>query len=163
MLINSQNTKHQSGFTLIELLTVVAVIAVMLTLAVVSFTSAIEKSAAETFREKFRHDLSFARSEAISTGKTIKMMSLSPVLGNPQWELGWKLDNNGTQIKVHKGDDGAKTTITSSNGIKEFAFSPSGSITLKDTSDATTATSTTITFGTGTDHQMTISTSGLIE
>lgn len=160
------NKNIQKGFTLVELMIVLTVVGVLLTLAVVSFSSNIQKNAAQTGLEKFRNDLNYARSEAVTTGKNVCMASSTPVLGNPQWPLGWVVDdcNGGTAIRKHKGDDGASTTITSDHDIKSFKFSPGGQITLIDTSNSETNTSTIMTFGSGDNLvTLTIMSSGMIE
>lgn len=66
---------HQkdSGFTLIEMMVTVAVAAILLSIAVPSFTQLIDKKRLESAAESLYVDLQFARSEAIKRNKTIRV------------------------------------------------------------------------------------------
>jgi prepilin-type N-terminal cleavage/methylation domain-containing protein len=61
------------GFTLIEMMVTVAVAAILLTVAIPSFTQMIDKKRLESAAENLYADLQFAQSEAIKRNKTIRV------------------------------------------------------------------------------------------
>jgi prepilin-type N-terminal cleavage/methylation domain-containing protein len=61
------------GFTLIEMMVTVAVAAILLTVAIPSFTQMIDKKRLESAAENLYADLQFARAEAIKRNKTIRV------------------------------------------------------------------------------------------
>jgi prepilin-type N-terminal cleavage/methylation domain-containing protein len=65
--------QKESGFTLIEMMVTVAVAAILLTVAIPSFTQMIDKKRLESAAENLYADLQFARSEAIKRNKTIRV------------------------------------------------------------------------------------------
>jgi type IV fimbrial biogenesis protein FimT len=88
---------RSSGVTLLELVVVVAIVAVLVTLAVPSFTSMAERSAVSGHVNTFIGALRFARSEAIKAGTTVVMCRSSnsetatptcATSGN-DWMAGW--------------------------------------------------------------------------
>lgn len=69
----AHRTGLRSGFTLIELLIVVAVVAVVLTLAAPSFSSFILMQRLKSINAQVVTDLQYARSEAVSRGIPVHM------------------------------------------------------------------------------------------
>ena len=66
-------TVHERGFTLVELLIVVAVVAVVLTLAAPSFREMIEMQRLRGTSAQLTTDIQFARSEAVSRQEVVQI------------------------------------------------------------------------------------------
>jgi type IV fimbrial biogenesis protein FimT len=66
-----------SGFTLIELMVTLTVVAILLTLAIPSFTGMIDKNRLKNAAETLYADLQFARAEAIKRNKKIRVSFFS--------------------------------------------------------------------------------------
>ena len=102
--------RHSRGFTLIELLVVVTISAILLALAVPSFTRLIQSTTISSNVNTLMADVRFARSESIRLGGGVVMCrSSSPEAANATcatgstqgWESGWiifhDLDNSNTR------------------------------------------------------------------
>jgi type IV fimbrial biogenesis protein FimT len=105
--------KKQRGFTLVELMVVVAIAAVLIAMAVPSFTGLIKSNQVSSVVNTFMSDVRFARSEAIKRGGSVVICrSDSPEAASPVcstsgnaangngWVSGWiifqDLNNDGT-------------------------------------------------------------------
>jgi type IV fimbrial biogenesis protein FimT len=82
------------GFTMVEILVTVAIAAVVMGLAIPSFTSTISSNRLTSFTNEFVTSLNFARSEAIKRGFKIVVERTGAV----GWEGGWRvyLDGDGS-------------------------------------------------------------------
>lgn len=126
---------HQknSGFTLIEMMVTVAVAAILLTIAIPSFTHMIEQNRLKSTAETLYADLRFARSEAIKRNRTVRV---SFYVNGSDWCYGLKVDVNcdctGTNPnkpceiagveKVVNSDEFTSISITDT--ASSFSFSP---------------------------------------
>lgn len=75
------------GFTLVELMVTIAVLAVILTIAVPSFSTLIRKNQVQTQVSLLINALNLARSEAVTRGTNVHVSSLNGV----DWHLGWRV------------------------------------------------------------------------
>lgn len=105
--------RKQSGFTLLELLIALAVISIVLTVAVPSFQSIIEKNSVTTSINEFAASLRLARTEAVKRGRLVVVCPSSDQAScSGAWNDGWLIfeDTNGngtysaaddTLIRIH--------------------------------------------------------------
>jgi type IV fimbrial biogenesis protein FimT len=100
--------RYARGFTLVELMVTLSVLAILLTIAVPSFTGAIARSAVAGHVNTFMADARFARTEAIKRGANVTMcrsdnpeaaVPACSTVGTTDWSAGWLIfedvDNNG--------------------------------------------------------------------
>ena len=83
---------HQQGFTLVELMITVLVAAILLTIAVPSFTTLIRKSNVSSASNALLSDMEYARSEAITRGTTVAVCPSNTGTGcldNQTYDSGW--------------------------------------------------------------------------
>jgi type IV fimbrial biogenesis protein FimT len=99
--------RKTGGFTLVELMVVIAIAAILLSLAVPSFSRLIESTALSSDVNTFLSDVRFARNEAVRRGTLIVMCSSSnPDAASPtcngtvDWKEGWIIfeDHNGNDL-----------------------------------------------------------------
>jgi type IV fimbrial biogenesis protein FimT len=126
--------RDSRGFTLIELMVVLAIAAVLTTLAAPSFTRLIQSNTISSSVNTFLADVRFARSEAIRLGGAVVMCrsdapeALNPVCGTGDgsagngWVSGWiifqDLNNNGGKVAAEPLLR-VQAPITSMNSIME--------------------------------------------
>lgn len=87
----AMNKKH-SGFTLIELMAVLAIAAILASVAVPSFRSMIQNNRLATQANELTGTLNFARSEAIKRGNSVTVCvsnNQAGCTGGTTWENGW--------------------------------------------------------------------------
>jgi type IV fimbrial biogenesis protein FimT len=132
--------QKQRGFTLVELMVVVAIAAVLIAMAVPSFTGLIKSNQVSSAVNTFLSDVRFARSEAIKRGGSVVICrsdspeATSPVCstsGNAAngngWVSGWvifqDLNNDGT-IDAGEPILRLQPAITSVDVMTEGAATP---------------------------------------
>lgn len=112
-----------SGFTLIELMVVLAISAILVTLAAPSFTRTVQSTKVTSAVNTFMADARFARSEAVRQGGIVTMCfrdavdnATGPVCGTDAtkgWANGWVIfrDVNGNGVRNFNADESLNDTI----------------------------------------------------
>lgn len=136
--------RHSKGFTLIELMIVIAIVAILTTLAAPSFKSLIQSNTISSAVNTFMADMRFARSESIRRGGGVVMCrSNSPEATNPTcssgstigWESGWivfqDLNNNGAKTAAEpllrvQGPLKSVDSIAEPSAATVFSFTATG-------------------------------------
>lgn len=122
------------GFTLVELLIVMAMIAIVASLAAPSFDSSISRNNVQSMRDSLFNAMQYARSEAVKRKRPVGVCASADQMtcaGNTNWHAGWIVfvdDNgNGTQdgtadeaaIHAHYGEGNLNTPFVTA-GITVF-------------------------------------------
>jgi type IV fimbrial biogenesis protein FimT len=136
--------EYKAGFTLIELMITIAIAAIVLGLAIPSFTSTIASNRLTTGANELVTALNFARSEAIKRGIQVTVRNKG---ASSQWESGWDVfvdinanetfNDNGNGTLCEVGEDcllrtydalpTGNTLRTGASTYKDYAaYLPSG-------------------------------------
>lgn len=85
---------RSKGFTLIELMMVVAMLAVLASLAAPSFAEAIRRHRVESLREEMLASIALAKVEAITRGQRVGLIRTAPcpnAAAATDWDCGWSV------------------------------------------------------------------------
>ncbi len=123
-----------SGFTLIELMITIALAAVLLSIAVPSFTDAIKRNRLTTQLNNSYIALKVARSEAVKLGSNVTVCSSTDQTtcnGDVNWHNGWViLDTAGTVVRVGSALESGTTLVASAEDTSKsetgVIFRPDG-------------------------------------
>lgn len=102
------------GFTLLELLIVMAIIAIVATLAAPSFNDVLERQRVRTVADTLRGSIDLARSEAVKRNTAIAVSRI-----DDNWNKGWQLTDGAEVIYTAPAQPSA--TITASHSAVQFA------------------------------------------
>lgn len=128
----------QRGFTLVELLVTLVLSAILVVLAIPSFTNQLREWQRDSATKAFTAHVQLARSEAIKTSRRVVMCSStdgSDCADSNDWSTGWIVfvDANGDgshdEGETVLGSRGAATGLTSmqaSDDVQSLAFLPNG-------------------------------------
>lgn len=147
---------HAYGFSLIELLVTLAVVGIGLSITVPAMRDFTNSNQQTEQISKLMRDITYAKSEAVTRGKTVTISQLSTTAGN--WQEGWQVMDGSTVLKTTPKLNGGSNsiTLTEASAISAITFKSSGS--------ANTATSfnlcDTKTDINNTDKQLTVSLQG---
>ena len=131
--IPNQPRGRSHGFTLIELMVTLAVAAIMMTMAVPSFTSMTKNNRLTTQTNQLVTALNLARSEAINRRATIDVIALDASNSSNEWGKGWKVViNGGATLKIFQSLEG-NSTLDSTNNISTIQYLASGRTSVTDT------------------------------
>ena len=121
-----------NGFTLLELMVAMTILAILLSIAVPSFSNLISSNRIENQADNFLSSLAMARSEAIKLNQQVKLCKSSDgatCTTSGDWSVGWIImDNSSNILQTYDGiPDGF--TFSSTDLKDEVTFRPSGEIT----------------------------------
>ena len=112
-------TRRQSGFTMVEVITVVAIAAILAAFAIPSLKNMLTTQGVRTAAYDLYADLTFARSEAISRGVNVSVISAAGV----DWKQGWAIFSPTSVLR----SEGAKTTaIVFQGNTGTYTFDKTG-------------------------------------
>lgn len=111
----------QAGVTLIELVTTLAVISILVVLGVPQLQSTTANSRLTTAINTLTGDLSYARTEAIKRGETIKVTAT-----NDDWADGWTIALDGDSTTLRISPALIAGAAINSNNINKVQFSADG-------------------------------------
>lgn len=117
--------KNERGFTLVELMITLSVAAILLTLAVPSFTEMVANNRMTTNANQFVTAMNFARSEAIKRNAAIDVTATGG-----SWSNGWTVtvNSDGTVLNTFEALAGS-ASFTSAGGNTAFQYQASGRVT----------------------------------
>jgi type IV fimbrial biogenesis protein FimT len=118
--------KAQHGFTLIELMVTIAVMAILLAIAVPSFTDVTLGSKLSSYANNLAASAYLARGEAIKRNAAVTLCAGTSCPGAGGWEQGWIVQAaDGTVIQRQQAlSTGLK--FTEAGGATSLIFQPSG-------------------------------------
>jgi type IV fimbrial biogenesis protein FimT len=160
------------GFTLVELMVVVAIIAILTTIAAPSFKAMLQSSSMTSAVNSFLADMRYARSESIRRGGGVVMCpstnsesSSASCSGSTAWQEGWivfhNLNNGSTRtlnepllriqgpIKTVNTIEAASATIFKFTATGRLSLSTTGKLTFGSTPDYETAAQRVVCVGMG--------------
>ncbi len=113
------------GFTLVELMVTLSVAAILLTLAVPSFTEMVANNRMSTNANQFVTAMNFARSEAIKRNTAIDVTATGGA-----WSNGWTVtvNSDGTVLNTYDALAGS-VSFTSAGSNTAFQYQASGRVT----------------------------------
>lgn len=130
--------RHQRGMTLVELLITAAIVAILATLGVPSFTETLRAWQRDSATKALTSHLQLARAEAIKTSRMIVVCPSAngaACTGSTDWKGGWIVfsDDDKDQavdaserIVAVKGTISGISTMASSDNVDALVFLPNG-------------------------------------
>lgn len=111
-----QAATDQQGFTLIELMVTISLLAILLSIAIPSFTSTIRSNQIATTSNDLSTALNLARSEASKRGATVSACARNGNVcsGATDWSAGWLVFTDTGVLGTIDGSDTVLNTYSSS-------------------------------------------------
>lgn len=115
----------QQGFSLVELMVTVALLTILITVAIPSFNSSLQRANAASLADSLINSLNYAKSEAISRNQRVYLCARNAAGNNClAAAANW---NNGWLIRLTTGDETIRDVVTSN---------PNAVVTLSDANGA---------------------------
>lgn len=116
----------ERGFTLIEMMVVIVLMAVMLGMALPSFTGLVERYRVEGMAKALMASVSHARAEAARRGKIITIEQ-RPECRGQDWSCGWDtLAKSGNAVETLKRQDPDDRVAVEKGSSGRLSFDPMG-------------------------------------
>lgn len=128
-----QHSSREGGFTLVELMVTLAIAAIVMTMAIPSFTDMTKNNRLTTQTNQLVTALNLARSEAITRRVAIDVTATDAADSGNEWGEGWSVAvNGGATLRVFESL-GSNTTLDSGNDLATIQYQPSGRASATDT------------------------------
>ena len=116
--------KRFHGFTAVELMVVIAIVAILATLALPSFASLIKKFQLERDVRALESTIYVARSEAMKRGGNVRMAKTTCPTASTEWDCGWTVSHvptGGTALIIKQVNTAQKNNINVNvSGVVNF-------------------------------------------
>jgi type IV fimbrial biogenesis protein FimT len=120
-----QHSSREGGFTLVELMVTLAIAAIVMTMAVPSFTDMTRNNRLTTQANQLVTALNLARSEAITRRVTVDVAATDAGDASNEWGEGWSVAvNGGATLRVFESL--GSNTLDSGNDLATIQYQPSG-------------------------------------
>jgi type IV fimbrial biogenesis protein FimT len=113
----------QSGFTLVELMVVIAVLAILATIAIPGFQGIVAQNRATSAANELQATLQFARSAAIAQSRQV---TVRPTAGG-DWGGGWVVETVESPVVVLRESPALRPSV-SLDGVAVLRFSSTGTL-----------------------------------
>lgn len=115
---NTIYPRYIRGFTILELMITIVIAAILLTIAVPSFTNLLRRNQITTYANEFATTVNLARAEAIKRGTNISIISNAGL----DWSQGWNLnvDSTAELLRTSPALPGDTTFVSNANSAITF-------------------------------------------
>lgn len=116
-------SRNSLGFSLIELMVVVAVLAILVSIAAPSFSSIINNNRIDSTLRNVHETLQFARSEAVKRNQTVRVCVANTdqtacAPSTTEWSTGWLVIHDNQVLKVSEPIQGIE--VSGPNTVVEY-------------------------------------------